>query len=114
MHGYMTDQMLSAENRHHAGSGGTSGENRHLGFRPAFRDTQTDAIYPSRFADGQPAPCHLLDGLPGELVVARTPCGRVTAVKASVIAGFLRSGVFYTRDEAAALASAESSCAWAA
>lgn len=103
MQRFVTEQVLAAENQRLGGSGGTSAENRPLGFRPAFRDTQTNAIYPSRYADGRPAPCHLLDGLPGELVVARSAAGRVAAVKASVIAGFVRMGTFYTREEAALL-----------
>ena len=48
-----------------------------------------------------PAPVHLLDGLPEEVVVARHPCGRVEKVKASVVSGFVREARFYTREEAA-------------
>jgi len=114
MHRPITDEVLASENQAFHGRGGTSAENRGLGFRPAFRDTQTDIVYPSRYADGRPAPCHLLDGLPGELVVARNPGGRVAAVKASVIAGFVRMGFFYTREQAANLAVAESACPSAA
>jgi hypothetical protein len=55
----------------------------------------------SRFANGTPAPIHILDGAPEEWVVARDPSGRVIAVKASVIAGFLHQGRFYTRAQAA-------------
>jgi len=114
MHRPITDEVLADQNLSFRGRGGTSAENRSLGFRPAFRDTQTNIVYPSRYADGRPAPCHLLDGLPGELVVARNPGGRVAAVKASVIAGFVRMGFFYTREQAANLATAESACASAA
>jgi hypothetical protein len=50
---------------------------------------------------------HLIDqalALPRELVVSRRPCGRVAAVKASLVSGFVRAGRFYTREEAAARA----------
>jgi hypothetical protein len=98
---FMTPGRIKAQNRRFKGSGGVSQENRGGGFLPAFADTATGATYPSRFADGRPAPIHLLDGLPDEWVVARSANGRVTAVKDSVVAGFLRAGRFYTRAQAA-------------
>lgn len=97
----MNRRLLQRENDRYAGSGGTSPENRSHGFRPAFRDTLTDTVYPSCFADGQPAPFHLLDGLPEALVMRRSACGRILAVRDSVISGFLFQGRFFTRDEAA-------------
>lgn len=98
----LSPQQLKIENRRFRGRGGVSAENRSEGFRPAFLDTQTQVIYPSRFADGRPAPFHLLDGLPDELVLARAPGGRVVSVKSSVISGFVRAGRFFNREEAAA------------
>jgi hypothetical protein len=65
-------------------------------------DTQTRAVYASCFADGRPAPFHLLDGLPDEVVLERQPCGRVRSIKASVVSGFVLDGDFFTREEAAA------------
>jgi hypothetical protein len=79
---------------------------RDLDFHAAFLDFDTQRIFPSRFADGRPAPLHLLDGLPDELVIDRAPSGRVIAAKASVIPGFVRDGYFYTRS-AMARAAAE-------
>jgi hypothetical protein len=40
--------------------------------------------------------------LPDELVLSRNPGGRAAIVKAFVVSGFIREGVFYSRDEAAA------------
>lgn len=97
----MTQSRLKQENRLFHGSGGRSEENRSSGFHPAFMDTQTRLIYTSRFADGRPAPFHLLDGLPDEVVMVRHDSGRVAAVKPCVVSGFLRDGRFFTRDEAA-------------
>jgi hypothetical protein len=100
----LTGHRLKHENLRHRGTPGVSAENRSLGFRPAFVDSETRAIYLSRFADGRLAPCHTLDGLPRELVLSRRPCGRVAAVKPSLVSGFVRDGRFYTREEAAAQA----------
>lgn len=98
----MTRQTLKTENQVHWGTGGRSEENRSIGFRPAFMDMQTSLVYPSRFADGRPAPFHLLDGLPDEVVMMRDVSGRVASIKSSVVSGFLRMGRFFTREEAAA------------
>jgi hypothetical protein len=90
------------ENADYRGTGGVSENNRRLGFQPAFIDRETCTVYLSRFADGRLAPCHLLDGLPAELVLARSEQGHVARVKASVVSGFVHDEHFYTRDEAAA------------
>jgi hypothetical protein len=97
----LTAAVLAEENLTCRDRAGLSDGNRAQGFRPAFQDTQTEVVYPSLFADGRVAPCHVLDGLPDEVVVARTPAGRVAAVKATVISGFVRMGRFYTREQAA-------------
>ena len=93
--------QLQHENAVHAGTGGTSQGNAGLGFRPAFLDSATFIVYPSRFADGRPAPFHLLDGLPDEVVADRSASGRVVSAKATLISGFERGGFFYTRHAAA-------------
>jgi hypothetical protein len=102
MEGTTTSHTLETENLLFWGTGGRSQENRSVGFRPAFMDTQSNRIYPSRFADGRPAPFHLFDGLPDEVVVSRDTSGRVASIKSSVVSGFLRMGRFFTREQAAA------------
>ena len=97
----LSPQRLEVENAEHAGSGGVSAGNRSLGFRPAFLDCATMSIYASCFADGRPAPFHLLDGLPEEIVLERSKSGRVKRVVSSLISGFERGGFFYTRRAAA-------------
>lgn len=82
------------------GASGVSATNRDCGFRPAFLDSSTNTVYLSRFKDGQPAPFHLLDGLPDDVVVTRSASGQVQAVKSTVVSGFVRAGWFYTREEA--------------
>jgi hypothetical protein len=100
MNAMLNTMSLERENRRFWGSGGRSEENRGLGFLPAFMDAVTHMIYRSCFADGRPAPFHLLDGLPNEMVLARAPSGRVAAIRGTVVAGFVREGRFYTREEA--------------
>jgi hypothetical protein len=97
----MTAERLKKENLAYGDTAGVSAGNRAAGFIPAFCDTATGRVEPSRLADGSLAPVHLLSGLPGEWVVVRGEDNRVLAVKETVIAGFLREGVFYTRAEAA-------------
>jgi hypothetical protein len=104
----LSTKYLQLEAAAHRRTGGVSCENRELGFRPAFQDTRTGETYPSKFADGRPAPFHLLDGLPENLVLARDRYGRASRVIGTIVAGFLREGIFYTRAQAAALACEES------
>jgi hypothetical protein len=106
----MTPATLVYENVIHLGRGGRSQENRSSGFRPAFLDSDNGIVHPSRFADGHLAPVHLLDGLPDCVVLARSPGGRVTEVKPSIVSGFVRDGRFYTRNEAVHAMQAEA--AW--
>lgn len=102
VHQPLTNEVLHQENVTFHGTGGVSTENRHCGFLPAFLDTATGTVYLACYADGRLAPMHLLDGLPQELVSVRSTTGRVMAVKESVIAGFVRRGLFFTREQAAA------------
>ena len=95
------EKRLARDNELYRGTGGRSDENRDYGFRPAFFDYASQTVYLSRFADGKLAPMHILDGLPEEVVVDRTPTGRVLRTRASLVAGFERNGMFYTRKAAA-------------
>ena len=67
---------------------------------PAFRDAGTGEVYLSRFSNGAIAPMHLLDGLPDALVMSRNASGLVLETQGSVVAGFVRDGCFYSREEA--------------
>lgn len=97
----MNQLILEQETIAYQGSGGVSADNGCFGFRPAFRNTETGNVYLSRFADGRLAPIHMIDGLPNELVVARSATGKVISLKDSVQSGFILNGCFYDRDEAA-------------
>jgi hypothetical protein len=97
----LTSKCLRKENLAYGGTGGVCAGNRTFGFIPAFCDTATGRVEPTLLADGRLASMHLLAGLPAEWVVARAEDNTVLAIKATVIAGFLRAGVFYTRTQAA-------------
>jgi hypothetical protein len=104
MNNLLTKATLKKENQAFRGTAGVSENNRCARFRPAFHDLATARTVQARFADGRPAPMHLLDGLPREWVAEYDAAGRVRAIKDSVIAGFVRDGIFYTREQAAAAA----------
>lgn len=97
-----SNARLRGDNQRFQGSGGGSPNNRAKSFRPAFLDSATGRVYPSRFANGTFAPVHLLDGLPEEVVQQRDTSGTIIAVKETVFAGFIRGQQFYTREQAAA------------
>ncbi len=94
---------LRRDNRRFQGTGGVSQHNAAAGFRPAFYDRETGHIYLSRFADGRPAPVHLLHRLPRE-VVSDSESGALTLrIKLCLISGFVLRGQFYTRQQVARL-----------
>lgn len=92
--------FLVEENRRFAGTGGVSENNAQARFVPAFQDAHTGQVEISRFRDGRPAPFHLIDGLPEDWIAERDVTGRVIRIKGSIISGFVRFGVFFTRQEA--------------
>jgi hypothetical protein len=97
----LTPQCLAEENRAFSGTGGISQENHTHGFVPGYLDRESGEVAVSRFANGEPAPVHLLEGLPEGWIQARSTNGEVLQVKGSIIAGFILNGRFYTRKQAA-------------
>ena len=97
----LTAETLRQQNYAFQGTRGVSAGNRSYGFVPAFLDRETGVVHRACYADGQPAPIHLLDGLPAEWVLSRDACGKCIGIKHSIIAGFMRDGIFYTREQAA-------------
>jgi len=98
-----TVMKLTQENRAFAGTGGVSENNRCHCFQAAFRDTATGRVELARFENGTPAPMHIFSGLPHEWISSRDESGAPIALLETIIAGFVRDAVFYTREEAAAL-----------
>jgi len=97
----LTENTLAQENCQYTGTSGISMNNRSQGFVPAFLDTETGNFYPSRFQDGSAAPVHVLSGLPYELFDPDSSSDGQLVVKHSLISGFLREEIFYSREEAA-------------
>ena len=71
----LTGKCLRNENRAFRGTGGVSAGNRTSGFIPAFCDTTTGRVEPSRLADGRLAPMHLLARAASRMG-CRTNCGQ--------------------------------------
>jgi hypothetical protein len=91
--------LLEEENRRFADSPGISINNRGSGFLPAFKNSLSGYSVVSRFADGCPAPIHIIDGLPDEWLEGRDINGEAIGIRPHIISGFLRNGRFYTREE---------------
>ncbi|MDJ0807680.1 MAG: dihydroorotase [Gammaproteobacteria bacterium] len=101
--GMLSSLCLAEENACYADTPGISSNNREQGFLPAFQDRRTGCCVISRFADGRPAPVHLLEGLPEAWIEERQPNGLALRVCSQIVSGFLLNGCFYTRDEASRL-----------
>ncbi|MCB1753341.1 MAG: hypothetical protein KDI74_16620 [Gammaproteobacteria bacterium] len=101
LRGILSEQLLRDQNQEFADTAGVSAGNRDRDFVPAFQNTRNGECVVSRFADGSDAPIHVLDGLPRQWITSVDENGHVTAVDEAVVAGFLHSGRFYTREEAA-------------
>lgn len=97
----MTKDRLIIENAHYNKTLGVSNNCATLGYLPAFKDTMTGEIHLSMFADGRLAPIHVLDGLPREWIVTRDSRQRALKVKDTIVAGFVRNGIFFTRNQLA-------------
>lgn len=99
-------RSLRRQNQIYAGTGGISEVNRKEGFVPGFFNPETGTAVVSRFANGTPAPIHLLDGLPDAWVSQRDRTGKALEACDGVVAGFLLGERFYTRGQAASLCAA--------
>ncbi len=102
MNRQFTQDTLRRDNLAFTGTGGISQNCRGI-LQAAFRDSRTGRVEIARFGTGQPAPMHLLDGVPSEWVAQRDGQGHIVALLDSIVAGFVRGRRFYTREEAAAL-----------
>lgn len=103
MNGKITLVELAEQSKAYRGTGGVSAENMMYGFQPAFLDRDSRDIHLSCDAAGVPVQFHSFEGIPAAWVVERDVHGRPCAVKSSVVAGFVRDGYFFTREQAAQL-----------
>jgi hypothetical protein len=70
-------------------------------FLPAYQDTSTGETHLPLAADGNVSVTHTLHGLPDDWVLVRNQSGLPLLLKANIIAGFMRSGRFYTAEQLA-------------
>ncbi len=95
----LTANDLAQQSLAYRGTGGVSAENKAYGFLPAFLDRDSGYIHLSCDANGNPAEFHRLDGVPAEWILERDAEGKPSAVKSSVVVGFVRDGFFFTREQ---------------
>ncbi|HKI75245.1 MAG TPA: hypothetical protein VJ998_11390 [Pseudomonadales bacterium] len=91
------------ENLAFSGTSGVSDQTRASGFQPAFKDLQTGRVEIARTRIGLPATCHMIDWLPRDWARTLSHNGRVSSLRSGIISGFVRQGVFFTREELAEL-----------
>ncbi len=99
----MDRHTLHRENLAFAGTGGVSEHASVSGFSPAFLDKHSGRVEIARMRGGQPAPVHLIDWLPREWASVIGTDGSVVSLRDGIIAGFVKDGVFLTREQAAEL-----------
>ncbi|MCZ6889527.1 MAG: hypothetical protein O7H39_13610 [Gammaproteobacteria bacterium] len=99
----ITPESLHLENLAFAGTRGISENARPQRFVPAFCDSETGRIEIARFASGKPAPWHVIEGMPDEWAAEHNGMGEICALKSTIVAGFVRDGEFFTREQAAGL-----------
>ena len=99
----LTSTALAEENRRCAHRRAVSANGASMRFLPAFRDTVSGETHLSLLPNGSVSPLHLLDGLPEHWILARDYRQRITAVRSSIIIGFVRNGKFYTREQLSSL-----------
>ncbi|HSO82645.1 hypothetical protein [Thiocapsa sp.] len=100
LRGALTEASLRNENVLYARTRGVSQNNGLFGFRPGYLNDASGEAVLSRFANGTPAPVHLLDGLPESWVLDRDHEGHVISTRQGIVSGFIRDGRFYTLEEA--------------
>jgi hypothetical protein len=70
-------------------------------FLPSYQDTYTGETLLPLCTDGTISSIHTLHGLPDNWMLARNERGLPLALKAHIVAGFMRSGRLYTPEELA-------------
>lgn len=80
-------------------SGGSVFQDASFGFMPAFMDINTSETHLASYEDGELAAIHILDGLPKKWVSVWDTQGKAQSLQLGVVAGFMRSGEFYSLSE---------------
>lgn len=101
MRGVLSELSLREENALHAYTLGIGANRSELGVVPGYLNCVAGKRTIARFADGQGAPVHVLDGLPDDWIAERDCHGRPVRTHPGIVASFSHGGPFLTRDEAA-------------
>lgn len=70
------------------------------GFTPAFLNAESGDIAFAKFANGFPAPVHIVEGLPENWFKQPNKKSGKEDLKQEIVSGFIREGHFFTREEA--------------
>ena len=97
----LTEDVLREESATYVGSCGDSTTARKNHFIPAFRDEADGRVELARLKNGCVAPMHLITALPKSWATRVDDAGNVLELIETIVAGFVRDGRFYTREEAA-------------
>lgn len=97
----MDNRTLKMENLAFTGTRGISENNSGSGYLPAFRDSRTGNIEIARTRTGTPASFHMIEWLPRTWAQTFSPSGTIQSLRPEIVSGFVRNGIFYTREELA-------------
>jgi hypothetical protein len=97
-----TQESVQQESVEFAGTCGESATATQSRFHPAFRNEADGRVEVARMPNGQPAAMHLISALPESWAAKLDDDGHVVELIEGIVAGFVRDGRFYTREEAAA------------
>ncbi len=98
---HRNQHTITAESRPYDGTCGESAVACQHSFVPAFQNSADGRVELARMPNGKPAPMHLISCLPRAWATRCDAHGNVLALIDTVIAGFVKGGRFYTREEAA-------------
>ena len=98
-----TQRSLVEESARFVGSCGDSATATQHHFLPAFCNRADGRVELAKLPNGQNAPMHLICALPEAWASKCDSDGTVVELIDGIVAGFVRNGHFYTREEAAEL-----------
>lgn len=97
----LTQDRVKEESADFLGTCGESATATQSHFQPAFQNPADGCVVAARFPSGAVAPMHLICGLPKTWGRKFDQQGNVVELIDGIVAGFVRAGSFYTREEAA-------------
>ena len=99
---HRNQHAVTAESQPYNGTCGESVVACQHQFIPAFCNSADGRVELARLPNGKPAPMHLISALPQAWAARCDNDGNVLELIDSIVAGFVKNGRFYTREQAAA------------